>query len=321
MASLATVTLSLGGAIYCAARAAWDSLEPWLTAAGAASGVEPRFLHGVDVTGSRFFCRPAVQRAVDFAAAAHRGQVRKTREPYVAHCVETARIVEGLLAPTEEDARAEAAVITALLHDVLDDAGVDPGAVEAAFGAHVGSMVRKISQLSATNQLVRRRLRLAEAQPTPGEAAQLRHMILTMVSEPLVIVVKLADRLHNMRTVYALAPEKQRAVAEETRRVWCSLAERLGMFALKSELEDLCFAVLQPREYRTLRAELDNMWGVQSIAPAAVRPEDCCLTGECECVLAADASAAAHRRQRPAAADAAAPGIPSAHGGGYSGLV
>ena len=90
-------------------------------------------------------------------------------------------------------------------------------------------------------------------------------MIVTMVSEPLVIVIKLADRLHNMRTVYALAPEKQRAVAEETQRVWCSLAERLGMFAIKSELEDLCFAVLQPTTYAALRADLDELWGLETI--------------------------------------------------------
>lgn len=275
MTSLLTLALSAGGIMFYGARSAWERVEPWVTGAGAAgtaAAAEPETLFGVDVTGSRFFGRPAVRRAVEFAAEAHRGQVRKTQEPYVAHCVATAAIVERLLAPSEDDARAETAVIAAILHDVLDDAGVDPDAVEAAFGPAVTSMVARVSQLSATNQLVRRRLRLTAAQPTPQEAAQLRHMILTMVSEPLVIVVKLADRLHNMRTVYALPPDKQRAVAEETRRVWCSLAERLGMFALKSELEDLCFAVLQPAAYAALRAELDELWGLRSIPPAAMVP-------------------------------------------------
>ncbi len=264
--------LALGGFVFYGARSAWERIEPWITAASLRSAPEPASLYGIDVTGSRFFTRPAVQRAVEFAAVAHRGQFRKNKEPYVAHCVATAAIVEGLLAPTEEDTRAEAAIITALLHDVLDDAGVDLDTIQREFGSQVASMVSKVSQLSATNQLVRRRLRLNDAEPTPQEAAQLRHMIVTMVSEPLVIVVKLADRLHNMRTVYALAPNKQKAVAEETRRVWCSLSERLGMFALKSELEDLCFAVLQPNEYRALRAELDEMWGLVSIPPAAMAP-------------------------------------------------
>jgi len=269
-----TLALSMGGFVFYGARSAWERIEPWITAASIRSAPEPAALYGIDVTGSRFFTRPAVQRAVDFAALAHKGQFRKNKEPYVAHCVATAAIVEGLLAPTEEDTRAEAAIITALLHDVLDDAGVDLDSIRREFGPQIASMVSKVSQLSATNQLVRRRLRLNDAEPTPQEAAQLRQMIVTMVSEPLVIVVKLADRLHNMRTVYALAPDKQKAVAEETRRVWCSLSERLGMFALKSELEDLCFAVLQPNEYRALRAELDEMWGLVSIPPAAMAPTD-----------------------------------------------
>lgn len=273
-ASFMTLALSMGGFVFYGARSAWERIEPWMTAASLRSAPEPAALYGIDITGSRFFTRPAVQRAVEFAALAHKGQFRKNKEPYVAHCVATAAIVEGLLAPTEEDTRAEAAIITALLHDVLDDAGVDLESIQLEFGPQIASMVSKVSQLSATNQLVRRRLRLNDAEPTPEEAAQLRHMIVTMVSEPLVIVVKLADRLHNMRTVYALAPDKQKAVADETRRVWCSLSERLGMFALKSELEDLCFAVLQPNEYRALRAELDEMWGLVNIPHAAMAPID-----------------------------------------------
>jgi hypothetical protein len=271
---------------------AWTTfLEPWVTGATRSQdnqdGHQQSILYGIDVTGSSFFQRSEVRRAVDFAAAAHTGQTRKTGEPYVAHCIATAAIVEGLLSPSEDDSRAEAAIIAAVLHDVMDDAGVDRDEVQRHFGPHVALMVSKISQLSATNQLVRRRLRLSDQQPSPQEAAQLRHMILTMVSEPLVIVIKLADRLHNMRTVYALPPEKQRAVAEETRRVWCSLAERLGMFALKSELEDLCFVVLQPQEYVGLRAELDSLWGLSSLpVDSMALAVDCSLGGEpidCHC--------------------------------------
>ncbi len=289
LGSLLALALPAGGGIYLATRRAWAALEPWVTRRPG-GGAAPAELHGVDVSGCAAFSRPAVAAAARFAARAHAGQARRSGEPYVAHCVETAKIVEALL-PGGDPARAEAAVVAALLHDVMDDAGVDPADVEAEFGAEVAALVRKVSQLSTTNQLVRRRLRLAGAAPAPAELAQLRHMILTMVSEPRALVVKLADRLHNMRTVWALPPDKAAAVAEETRRVWCSLAERLGMFALKGELEDLCFAVLAPEEYRALRGELDAMWGVSSIPAAAAVPEECCLAGECECP--ADAAAAA----------------------------
>jgi len=271
------VSATMGGLIIFGVRSMWDKIEPWLFSSNNPNNVqvtdsEEESVYGVDVSGSKFFPRERVKRAIEFAASAHQGQVRKTRQPYVSHCVETARIVESLLSPNEEDERAEDAVIAALLHDVLDDAGVDPQDVYEEFGAHVGSMVTKVSQLSATNQLVRRRLRLEHAKQSKSEMDNLRAMIVTMVSEPLVIVIKLADRLHNMRTVYALAPDKQRAVAEETQRIWCSLAERLGMFAIKSELEDLCFAVLQPATYGALKAEVDEIWGVKTIPESAMNP-------------------------------------------------
>ena len=171
-------------------------------------------LHGIDVGGSKYFGRRRVLRAVDLAAQAHEGQVRKTRQPYVTHCIETAMIVEALLSPNEDDERGEDAVISALLHDAIDDGGLKPDVIGAAFGDNVMSMVTKVSQLSATNQLVRRKLRLeggadakdgngggAEREEQKREMEKLRTMIVTMVSEPLVIVIKLADRLHNMRTV------------------------------------------------------------------------------------------------------------------------
>jgi (p)ppGpp synthase/HD superfamily hydrolase len=271
------VSATMGGLIIFGVHSMWDKIEPWFFSNNNPSndkvaGSQEETLYGVDVSGSKFFPRERVKQAVEFAASAHEGQVRKTRQPYVSHCIETASIVESLLSPNEEDERAEAAVIAALLHDVLDDAGIDPQDVYEKFGDHVGSMVTKVSQLSATNQLVRRRLRLEHAKQTKSEMDNLRAMIVTMVSEPLVIVIKLADRLHNMRTVYALAPDKQRAVAEETQRIWCSLAERLGMFAIKSELEDLCFAVLQPATYGALKAEVDEIWGVEKIPESAMNP-------------------------------------------------
>ena len=177
-------------------------------------------LHGVDVSRSKYFGRRRVLRALEMAAKAHEGQIRKTMQPYVTHCIETALIVEALLSPNEDDDRAEDAVVSALLHDAIDDGGLKPDVIGTAFGENVMSMVTKVSQLSATNQLVRRKLRLESSKGGDGdgdahgdkddrnskemerrETEKLRTMIVTMVSEPLVIVIKLADRLHNMRTV------------------------------------------------------------------------------------------------------------------------
>lgn len=92
------------------------------------------------------------------------------------------------------------------------------------------------------------------------EANDLRVMLLGMVDDPRVVLIKLADRLHNMRTIYALPPTKAQALAQETLLIWCSLASRLGLWALKAELEDLCFAVLQPQMFRKMRADLASMW-------------------------------------------------------------
>ncbi len=205
IASLLSLSVSFGGLLLIFSMTLAENLEPWKSAD--LDEIEIHNLYGVDVTWCKYFRRERVLKAVKFAAKAHEGQIRRTRDPYVVHCIETAKIVEGLLAPGEDDERAEAAVIAAILHDTVDDAGADIVEIRDKFGVLVASMVSKVSQLSATNQLVRRRIRLSEGALSTQEEAQLRHMILTMVSEPLVIVIKLADRLHNMRTVFALKPK------------------------------------------------------------------------------------------------------------------
>ncbi|KXZ48441.1 hypothetical protein GPECTOR_28g851 [Gonium pectorale] len=228
---------------------------------------QPRtYLHGVDVTSSRFFRIPAVLAAVEFAAEAHRHQRRKTGQPYVSHCIETALIVEACLPPavtSAEQDRHVACIMTAVLHDVLDDTPTDPAAMAAAFGPRVAGLVGQVSKLSQMNQLLRR----GKRQYSPDHFKQLRKLIVDLAfEEPLVVLVKLADRLHNMRTVYVLAPDKAASVADETLEVWCSMAESLGWDGLKSEMEDLCFAVLQPSTYCTLRSELDRLWSLPSLA-------------------------------------------------------
>ncbi|GLI66621.1 hypothetical protein VaNZ11_010546 [Volvox africanus] len=244
-----------------------------------AQQVQPRtYLHGVDVTNSRFFQHPSVLAAVGFAADAHAHQRRKTGEPYVTHCIETALIVEACLPPAHSAAEQErhiSCIMAAVLHDVIDDTPTDLSAMQQAFGHRVAGLVNQVSKLSQMNQLLRRGKRQGWAQYSPDHFKQLRKLIVDLAfEEPLVILVKLADRLHNMRTVYVLAPEKQRSVAEETLEVWCSMAESLGWDGLKSEMEDLCFAVLQPSTYCTLRAELDRLWSLPTLAVVEEQLED-----------------------------------------------
>eukprot|EP00271_Cylindrocystis_brebissonii_P016429 TRINITY_DN3998_c0_g1_i1.p1 TRINITY_DN3998_c0_g1~~TRINITY_DN3998_c0_g1_i1.p1 ORF type:complete len:1172 (+),score=255.30 TRINITY_DN3998_c0_g1_i1:756-4271(+) len=219
---------------------------------------------GVDVTDFPIFKSAEVQKAVTFAREAHLGQERKTGEPYVTHCIHTGRILAALVPATGQ--RAIDTVVAGILHDVVDDTGRTLLDVKREFGDSVEELVREVSHLSHINQLLRRHRRTtAERNDTPNglspaDVDSLRMMMLGMVNDPRVVLIKLADRLHNMRTIYALRPDKARAVAQETLAVWCSLASRLGVWAVKAELEDLCFAVLQPQLFRQLRAELALMW-------------------------------------------------------------
>ncbi|XP_043695135.1 probable GTP diphosphokinase RSH2, chloroplastic isoform X3 [Telopea speciosissima] len=202
-------------------------------------------LDGVDVTGYLIFHDAKVQKAIAFARNAHQGQLRKTGDPYLSHCIHTGRILAALVPASEK--RAIDTVVAGILHDVIDDTRETLHSIEEEFDADVAKLVAGVSRLSYINQLLRRHRRTNLSQGTlgPGEANNLRVMLLGMVDDPRVVLIKLADRLHNMRTIYALSSPKAQAVAQETLAVWCSLASRLGVWALKAELEDLCFAVLQ----------------------------------------------------------------------------
>ncbi|OVA12056.1 HD/PDEase domain [Macleaya cordata] len=215
---------------------------------------------GVDVTGYPIFLDAKVQKAIAFARKAHLGQLRKTGDAYLTHCIHTGRILAALI-PSNGN-RAIDTVVAGILHDVIDDTCESLHNIEEEFGADVAKLVASVSKLSYINQLLRRRRRSNVNQGAlgPEEANNLRVMLLGMVDDPRVVLIKLADRLHNMRTIHALSSRKAQAVAQETLAVWCSLASRLGVWALKAELEDLCFAVLQPQTFRQMRAELAFMW-------------------------------------------------------------
>ncbi|XP_031501510.1 uncharacterized protein LOC116265135 [Nymphaea colorata] len=231
---------------------------------------ESLVLDGVDVTGYPIFAAAKVQKAIAFARRAHSGQLRKTGEPYLSHCVHTGKILAALV-PAEGE-RAINTVVAGILHDVIDDAGENLQNVQDEFGEDVAKLVSSVSRLSYINQLLRRHRRTNVTRDflSAKEANNLRVMLLGMVDDPRVVLIKLADRLHNMRTIYALPFSKARAVAEETLAIWCSLASRLGVWAVKAELEDLSFAVLQPHTFRQMRAELAAMWS-QSDRPRSSR--------------------------------------------------
>lgn len=182
-----------------------------------------------------------VERAYVFSARAHEGQSRVSGEPYLVHPL----AVAAILAEMRMDA---VTVVAGLLHDVLEDTATQPEAVERLFGgevAHVVNGVTKLSKLDFTSR--------AQAQ-----AASLRKMLLAMADDLRVIIVKLADRLHNMRTVACLSDDKQARVARETREIYAPIAHRLGMGRLKHELEDLAFRHAEPERYATLQAELEQ---------------------------------------------------------------
>ncbi|XP_047963724.1 uncharacterized protein LOC125208185 isoform X1 [Salvia hispanica] len=217
-------------------------------------------LDGVDVSGHPIFNDARVHKAIAFAKKAHHGQTRRTGDPYLSHCIHTGKIL-AVLVPSDGK-RAIDTIVAGILHDIVDDTSESLDSIEREFDSDVAKLVAGVSRLSYINQLLRRRRRMSVGQDTLNheEANNLRAMLLAMVDDPRVVLIKLADRLHNMRTIYALPPSKAQAVAQETLAIWCSLASRLGLWPLKAELEDLCFVVLQPRVFRQMRADLVSMW-------------------------------------------------------------
>ena len=176
-----------------------------------------------------------VERAFDFSESAHRGQFRKSGEPYITHPL----AVASILAQWRLDAHGLAA---ALLHDVMEDTTVTKAEIESSFGKPVADMVDGVSKLDQIEFTTRE-----EAQ-----AENFRKMLLAMAKDVRVILIKLADRLHNMRTLDAMARAHRRRIALETADIYAPLANRLGLNALYIELQDLAFRHLYPMRYRVL---------------------------------------------------------------------
>jgi GTP pyrophosphokinase len=182
-----------------------------------------------------------VGAAFDLAVEAHEGARRATGEPYVTHPIASAQI-------TAELGIDPIAVQAALLHDVPEDTEYDLSDLEERFGAEVAHMVDGVTKLS----------KFSTHSHEQQQAENIRKMLLAMAEDIRVVLIKLADRLHNMRTLYALASEKQVRIARQTMEIYAPLAERLGIWQIKWELEDLAFKVLEPERFRELAKLLDT---------------------------------------------------------------
>jgi guanosine-3',5'-bis(diphosphate) 3'-pyrophosphohydrolase len=187
-----------------------------------------------------------VQDAYDFAFQAHDGQRRRSGEPYITHPV----AVADLLADLKLDSQT---LIAAILHDVMEDTPNTKEEITTRFGREVAELVDGVSKLDQIQFRSR-----AEAQ-----AESFRKMLLAMVRDIRVIMVKLADRTHNMRTLGAMPPAKRRTIARETLEIYAPIANRLGMHTIKRELEDLGFRALYPKRYKVIETAVKTAKGNQ----------------------------------------------------------
>ena len=184
-----------------------------------------------------------INRAYETAKEAHRHQLRSSGESYINHPMAVARIVADL-------GLDEISLAAALLHDAVEDTEITLADVEKAFGAEVAQIVDGVTKLE----------RLQFDSKEEQQAATMRKMLVAMARDLRVLIIKLADRLHNMRTIAAMPSEKQQRIAHETLEIYAPLAHRLGMQELKQQLEDLAFASLYPKRY----AELDHLVATRS---------------------------------------------------------
>lgn len=199
----------------------------------------------------------AVAKAYAFAQAAHKNQKRKTGEPYFTHVLAAAEILNSW----DLD---ESTLIAGLLHDTVEDTGVELQTIKNEFGEDVAFLVDGVTKIGH----IKYRSSAEEAM-----AENLRKMIVAISGDLRVIFVKLADRLHNMQTLSALPPQKQKRIALETHEIYAPLAYRLGMQNVSGELQDLAFPFLHPEEYRWLRSKMgaayeESMKYLEKLKPA-----------------------------------------------------
>ena len=211
-----------------------------------------------------------LQRALELAEQAHQGQLRASGEPYITHCKAVASILSEMNVPP-------AVVAAGLLHDTVEDTEIAFDELRANFGSEVSDLVRAVTKLDTLPRVSKSGGfhpqvesdngggDMGEGEPEEEEqwraelaSENLRKTFLAMADDPRVVLIKLADRLHNMRTLRYLPPEKQKRIAQETMDLFAPLASRLGIWQIKWDLEDLAFRYLDPDTYRDIAAQLDE---------------------------------------------------------------
>ncbi len=196
-----------------------------------------------------------IARAYAFAEKAHRAQKRRSGEPYFNHVLATAEI----LSQWHMD---EATIAAGLLHDTVEDTGVSLEKIRAEFGDEVAFLVDGVTKLG------RLKYRGVES-----KAENMRKMVLALSQDLRVVFIKLADRMHNMHTLDALPPVKQKRIALETSEIYAPLAYRLGMYSVSGELEDIAFAYLSPKEYEWLKRTTEEQYAERLAYLESIKPE------------------------------------------------
>src|ERR671911_495897 len=181
-----------------------------------------------------------LRKAYVFSALEHKGQIRHSGEPYLVHPLEVADI----LAEMKLDA---VCIAAGLLHDVVEDTLTTPDKIREKFGEDVAHIVEGVTKIGA----------IQFSSSEERQAENFRKMLLAMVDDIRVILVKLADRLHNMRTLHHLPEDRRIKIAQETLDIYAPIANRLGMSKVKNELEELSFRYLEPKAYEALRSKVE----------------------------------------------------------------
>jgi GTP pyrophosphokinase len=192
--------------------------------------------------------RELLRRAFNLASQAHANQTRASGEPYIQHCLAVAQMLAELRLDTDT-------LAAALMHDTLEDTNVTYEKLEAEFGVGIAKLVDGVTKLGQIDQLSGMSERNIKEDT---QAESLRKMLLAMVDDVRVVLIKLADRLHNMRTLGSLPEHKRKRIARETLEIFAPLANRLGIWQIKWELEDLSFRHLEPQTYKEISTLIDE---------------------------------------------------------------
>src|SRR5438552_2853001 len=181
-----------------------------------------------------------IRKAYEFSLKHHAGQTRASGEPYLIHPLEVAMVLTDLKLDST-------AIAAGLLHDAIEDTPVTNNDIRREFGDQVAHIVEGVTKID----------RIEFASKEERQAENVRKMVLAMVDDIRVVLIKLADRLHNMRTLEHLPPDRQQVIAQETLEIYAPIAHRLGMGKVRGELEDLAFMYLDPETYKTIKKSVE----------------------------------------------------------------